>query len=329
MILAGDIGGTSVKLGLFQNDSGQLSLKREFSFKSKDFSGIEPILLEFLEKEPISIDQACFGVAGPVEKGRSELTNLQWKVEVEALKKSLGTENVWLINDLAAMACSIPFLKESEIEVLQEGEADTSGRTAVIAAGTGLGQAFLIPESSDRYLVIDSEGGHCDFPFNDGIERDLFHFLQCQFGRVSIERVLSGSGLSQIYHFLNKHLSIDEPEWLSHELMNNDPASVITINGINEKSETCKKALELFITFYGRVAGNLALQFRAKGGVYIGGGIAPKIISQIKSGKFLESFLSKGRFQNFMGTIPVKVIMNEKASLLGAAQYALGKSFTR
>ena len=329
MILAGDIGGTSVKLALFNYDSGCLNLDRECIFRSKDYSGLDAILLEFIENRKISIEQACLGVAGPVDNGKCTVTNLQWIVETENLKNILGIDNVWIINDLAAMACAIPFLQESVLEVLQNGEVDTSGRVAVIAAGTGLGQAFLIPDSSDRYLIIDSEGGHCDFPFNDDIERDLFHFFQNQFGRVSIERVLSGSGLFQIYQFLNKKLSIDEPEWLSDELKENDPASVITSHGLNGKSEICKKTLDLFISFYGRVAGNLALQFRAKGGVYIGGGIAPKIISQIKSGNFMESFLSKGRFRSFMETIPVKVIMNEKASLLGAAQYALGKKFNR
>jgi glucokinase len=329
MILAGDIGGTSVKLALLKHESGNLKQIKECSFNSKDYPGLEPILLEFFENRKISVDQACLGVAGPVENGKCTVTNLQWIVKVGSLKKILEIDNVWLINDLAAMACSIPFLQKSELEILQQGDGDTSDRVAVIAAGTGLGQAFLIPDSTDRYLVIDSEGGHCDFPFNDGIERDLLHFLQSQFGRVSIERVLSGNGLSQIYQFLKKNHSIDEPEWLSHELKENDQGSVITIYGLNGKSETCKKALDLFISFYGRVAGNLALQFRAKGGVYIGGGIAPKIISKLKSGNFMESFLSKGRFQNFMKTIPVKVIMNEKASLLGAAQYALGNKFIR
>jgi glucokinase len=329
MILAGDIGGTSVKLALFNYESGYLNLTSEGKFNSKDYSGLEPILLEFLGERQVSLDQACFGIAGPVDNGKCTVTNLQWIVELEKLKNSLGIDNVLLTNDLAAMACAIPFLQESELEILQKGKVDTSGRVAVIAAGTGLGQAFLIPDSSGRYLVIDSEGGHCDFPFNDGIERDFFHFLQSQFGRVSIERVLSGSGLSQIYQFLNKINSMDEPDWLHHELNENDHGCVITSNGLNGKSEVCKKALELFISFYGRVAGNLALQFRAKGGVFIGGGIAPKIISKLKSGNFMESFLSKGRFQKFMETIPVKVIMNEKASLIGAAQYALGEKFIR
>jgi len=328
MILVGDIGGTSIKLGLFNYESGHLKLSRECSFKSQDYSGLKHILLEFFDNSPISLKQACFGVAGPVDNGKCTVTNLQWVVEIEDLQEILGIDKVWLINDLAAMACGIPFLQDSEIEVLQQGKVDNSGRVALIAAGTGLGQAFLIPENSGHYKVIDSEGGHCDFPFNDGIERDLFLFLQNQYGRVSIERVLSGSGLSQIYRFLIKSLSIDGPEWLTNELKENDPASVITNYGINGKSETCKKTLELFISFYGRVAGNLALQIRAKGGVYIGGGIAPKIISQIKSGSFLESFLSKGRFQGFMETIPVKVILNEKISLLGAAHYAIGEKIS-
>jgi glucokinase len=329
MILAGDIGGTTVSLALFDHKEGNLDLKRKESFISKNYSEFESILQEFFEGRNISLEKACFGVAGPIEKDRCEVTNLEWVVDLKALKKFLGIESIWLINDLAAMAYSTPFLQDAEIEVLQVGENVNSGRVAVIAAGTGLGQAFLIPESSGRYLVIDSEGGHCDFPFHDEMEKGLYQFLKGQYGRVSIERVLSGEGLTQIYQFLNKHLSIKEPEWLTKELLVNDPASTVARYGIEEKSEICQRALEMFISFYGRVAGNLALQFRAKGGVYIGGGIAPKIISRIKSGNFMESFLSKGRFRDFMTSIPVRVIMNEKASLFGAAQFALAEKFTK
>ena len=204
MILVGDIGGTKVNLALFDHNAGRLSLARECSFSSQNYSSLESILGEFFSGGKTALDRACFGVAGPVDNGKCRATNLEWVVEAETLKHFLGIDAVWVINDLAAMACATPFLQMSEVEVLQKGEADISGRKAVIAAGTGLGQAFLIPESTGRWLILDSEGGHGDFPFHNEGESELYRFLRRQYGRVSIERVLSGKGLVQIYQFLKE-----------------------------------------------------------------------------------------------------------------------------
>ena len=330
MILVGDIGGAKVSLALFVHQNGRLSLERQRKYASQDYPGLEAVLRDFFSGGLPALDSACFGVAGPVENGYCQATNLEWTVAADELKKFLGIDAVWLINDLAAMACATPFLRTSEVEVIQAGTATgVTGRVAVIAAGTGLGQALLIPENAGRYRVLDSEGGHCDFPFLGEREAGLYQFLRRLYGRVSIERVLSGKGLAQIYLFLKEYYSLDEPGWLTDEFRENDAAAVVARNGMEEKSELCQKALTMFVSFYGRVAGDLALQYMAKGGVYIGGGIAPKIISMIKSGPFMEAFLAKGRWQKFMATIPVKVIMDERASLIGAAQFALGEKFAR
>jgi len=329
MILAADIGGTKVNLALFRQENNHLERVDSAKFESRKYSGLEDILDEFCQKKHPKLERAGFGIAGPVIDGKCEVTNLPWVVDVESLKKRLGLESVWLINDLAAMACAVPFLPEAELHVLQGGKPEEGGRIAVLAAGTGLGEAFLLPDQSGRYLILDSEGGHCDFSPRTKLEIELLQFLTEKFGRTSIERVLSGPGLHNIYQFLLQCHSFEEPSWLTQELQENDPGVVITKNGLENKSPACLKALEMFVSLYGAIAGNLALQLLTRGGLYIGGGIAPNILPLIKSGLFMESFHSKGRFTPFMREVPVKVIMNDKASLIGVAHYALGDKFAR
>ncbi len=329
MILAVDIGGTKVNLALFRQENNHLEQVGEARFESQKYSGLEDILGEFCQKEHPSIERAAFGIAGPVKEGICNVTNLPWVVDVKNLKKQLGLDSVWLINDLAAMACAVPFLQDSELEVLQRGLREEEGRVAVIAAGTGLGQAFLVPDGTGRYLLLDSEGGHCDFSPRAELEMQLLDFLNQKWGRTSIERLLSGPGLYNIYQFLVECHSLEAPPWLDQEIAAGDPGEVITQNGLQGKSDVCTKALEMLVSIYGAVAGDLGLQLLTRGGLYIGGGIAPKILPLIKSGLFMESFYSKGRFKPFMREIPVKVILNDKASLLGLAHYALGAKFVR
>jgi glucokinase len=329
MILAADIGGTKVNLALFRQEGNHLDRVDSAKFDSRKYSGLEEILDEFCQKKHPKLERAGFGIAGPVKDGKCEVTNLPWMVDVDSLKKRLGLESVWLINDLAAMACAIPFLPEAQFDVLQEGKAEAGGRIAVVAAGTGLGEAFLLPDQSGRYLILDSEGGHCDFSPRTKLEIELLLYLTEKFGRTSVERVLSGPGLNNIYRFLIERHSFEEPPWLAEELRDNDPGVVITKNGLENKSPACHKALEMFVSLYGAIAGNLALQFLTRGGLYIGGGIAPEILPLIKSGLFMESFYSKGRFKSFMRDFPVKVILNDQASLIGVAHYALGAKFAR
>ncbi len=329
MILAGDVGGTKVNLALFKESDNHLEKVEEMTFNSRDYSGLTGIIDEFRRRTSAAVSRAAFGVAGPVKNGKCELTNLGWVVEVRRLQEYFGLDAVWLINDLAAMACAIPFLEESEVEVLQSGSEPAAGRIAMIAAGTGLGEAFLAPVEGGRYLAIESEGGHSDFAPRSDEESRLMIFLAGEFDHVSNERVLSGSGLFNIYRFVRQQPSMREPEWLTRELQEKDPGEVVTRNGLSRKSPACHRALEMFVSIYGAVAGNLALQLLTGGGVYIGGGIAPKIISLIKAGEFMKAFLAKGRFSSFLSEVPVKVILNDKAALTGVAHYALGRKFVQ
>ena len=316
MILAGDIGGTKVNLALF-DEATRITEKR---YESQNFSGIEKILDDFLKGNESKVEKACFGVAGPISNGECRLTNLSWQVEVERLKKYLGIDAVWLINDLAATACSIPFLSPDDFTVIQAGAPVSEGRISVVSAGTGLGQAFLIPERNGKYIVMASEGGHCDFSPRSSVEAELLFFLQKKYSRVSIERVLSGPGLLDVYEFFKSVVGEEEVELFD------SPVPVVE-RAIAKTSPICEKTLELFVSLYGALAGNLALQYLSVGGIYLGGGIAPKVVPLLKEGSFMEAFLAKGRFENVLSQIPVKVVMDETAPLLGAAQYAMGNIY--
>lgn len=328
MILAGDIGGTKVNLGLYLEAGEYLKPLRESRYECCDYSGFDQILNVFLEDIESSPEIVCFGVAGPVKDGTCRVTNLGWDINASLIKEALGVKQVLLINDLAAMACSVPFLGDDEIEVLQMGVCE-NGDIAVLAAGTGLGQAFLIPGGHGRYRILETEGGHCDFAPRNPVEIQLLHFLLREFERVSIERVLSGAGVYRIYQFVCENLNFKEPDWLIQDFCENRPEEVVVKNGLNGKSNACKKTIEMFVEIYGATAGNMALQLKTTGGVYIGGGIAPNIVSLLKEGAFIESFLAKGRFREWLKQVPVRLILNGRASLLGAAHYALGQRFAR
>jgi len=308
MILAGDIGGTKVNLALFDGRT-RITEKR---YESRDFSSIEKVLDDFLKNNDSKVEKACFGVAGRVIDGKCRLTNLSWQVEAERLRENLGVDAVWLINDLAAMAYAIPLLGSESFEVIQAGIPVSEARISVVSAGTGLGQAFLVPEKNGKYIVMDSEGGHCDFSPRNELEAELLFYLQKKYSRVSIERVLSGSGLLDIYGFFKT---------AEHEIVDS-PATIVE-RALAKTSPVCEKTIKLFISLYGALAGNLALQYLSDGGVYLGGGIAPKIVPLLQEGEFMKAFLSKGRFEKYLLETPVKVVMDEYAPLLGAAQYAL------
>jgi glucokinase len=326
MILAGDVGGTKVNLALFDIKKGTPSLSLERSYVSRDYPDLVHLLEHFFKETQPKLTHACLGVAGPVHAGRCQITNLPWEIDVHELKPLLKTDSVSLINDLAALACAVPHLTPEEWEVIQGGQGDPNGKTAVIAAGTGLGQAFLVPEEEGRYRVLETEGGQCDFSARNALEISLREFL-CQIsGRVCIEDVLSGPGLIRIFEFMKERDRVIEPDWLTEEFEQGDLASVISRNGLSKKFKPCENALKLFVSVYGAVAGNLALQIMARGGVVLGGGIAPEILPLLKSDLFLEAFHDKGKFRDFMAQIPVKVVVNKKAPLLGAAYFALGEN---
>lgn len=326
MILTGDIGGTKVNLALFDIQKGIPRLSVERSFASRNYPDLTALLKHFLEETQPKLTHACLGVAGPVYEGRCQVTHLPWEIDIRELKPLLGIDSISLINDLAALACAVPYLTPEELEMIQEGQGDPSGAIGVLAAGTGLGQAFLIPERDGAYRVLETEGGQCDFPARNTLEIELREYVGRVSGRVCIEDILSGPGLIRIFEFMKERDHETEPDWLTEEFEREDPASVISRNGLSKKFKPCEKALELFVAVYGAVAGNLALQGMTRGGVVIGGGIAPEILPLLKSGLFLEAFHDKGKFRDFMAQIPVKVVVNKRAPLLGAAYFALGEN---
>jgi glucokinase len=320
-ILAGDVGGTKTNLALFSEEGGALRRSDLRTFPSGSYADLESILAEFLAgKTDISV--ACIGVAGPVLSGQSRVTNLPWVVEEELVRKSAGVKHAYVINDLQATAFAVPVLPAESLAVLQRGEADPGGNIAVLAAGTGLGASFLV-WAGTGYVPVASEGGHADFAPRDEREIRLFRYLDKEHGRVSVERAVSGPGLHAIYRFLRESEGMTESEEVDARLAGEDPPRVITKEGLSGGSGTCGEALRIFASLYGAQAGNVALQVMATGGTVLGGGIAPAILPMLSEGPFLESFLSKGRFREFLSRVPVKVIRDDKAALLGAAHYAL------
>ncbi|MFT4577327.1 MAG: glucokinase [Nitrospinales bacterium] len=320
MILAGDIGGTKSYLALFDESKNRLGKIRETRFENRKFPDFDSIIEEFLKDGNEKPRVACMGVAGPIVDGNCSLTNLDWRVETGRLKKQI--DKVYLINDLVALACAVPCLEDKDVAVLQPGLQLKEGRISVVAAGTGLGHAFLIPTGSGKYYAVDSEGGHADFAPRNKLETELLFFLQKKFARVSVERVVSGPGVVHIFEFIKEYFYSGTSEDWQEGLRNEELAAEIISCAVKKQSELCEKTLSLFVELYGALAGNLALQFLSKGGIYLGGGIVPRILPLLKQGLFMQSFLEKGRFKNFLTEFPVKVILNDRSALLGAAQYA-------
>ncbi len=321
MILAGDVGGTKTRLGLFHASPDDLLLKRFRIVSSTGFQSLEDILEEFL-LDGETVSAACFGVAGPVVSGSViATTNLPWNVSVKSLRHKLSIESVLLVNDLVANAYGIDVMQGRDFTTLNRGRKSI-GNKALLSAGTGLGAAVMF-WNGRRHVPSPSEGGHVEFGPKNRLELGLLRYLFERFGHVSYERVLSGAGLFNIYQFLRDTGRCGkEPGWLSARFEKEDPAAVIAEAARLKKSRPCGAALDLFVSIYGAAAGNLALQVMASGGIFIGGGIAPKIIWKLKEGAFIKAFLDKGRLTSIVRSIPVKVIMNDRAALLGAAAQA-------
>jgi glucokinase len=324
MILAGDIGGTKVNLAFFTEGLRVLP-DNLASFPSRDYSSLEEIALKFLAERKLKADYVCFGVAGPVKKGRVAVTNLPWVITETDMKEALGAKHAWLINDLEANAHGIYGLSPGDFVTLNRGEEGAIGNAAIISAGTGLGEAGLFWDGN-RHLPIASEGGHSDLSPRTDLDIELLKYLRERFGQPDWETVLSGPGLFHIYQFLRDTRRGVEPAWLAAELHSEEPPRVVTRAALENKSDLCAQALDLFVEYYGTEAANLALKVLATGGVYIGGGIAPKIISKLTDGKFMKAFIGGGRMKNLLAAMPVRVIMNDKTALIGAARFAAIKS---
>ena len=324
MILAGDIGGTKTVLALFDDAAGTLQLVRDATFPSPEATSLEAILTRFLASPGTPPRAACFGVPGVVIDGRCETTNLPWHLDERALAQHTRAPRVKLLNDLEAAAYGMLHLEARELASLNDAaQPRRTGNIAVIAAGTGLGEAMLVWDGA-HHLPVASEGGHADFAPRTDQEVELLLYLRRQFnGHVSYERVLTGPGLHNIYNFLRDTAYAPEPAWLAERLSSGDPSAAIAEVGLAGGAPLCVAALDLFAAAYGAEAGNMALRCLATGGVFVGGGIAPKILPALRRGQFMHAFTNKGRFAELLQSIPVRVALNPRAPLLGAAHYAL------
>jgi glucokinase len=321
VIVAGDIGGTHARLGLFEVRDGRPYLISERIYPSPKFSGLDAVLREFVEEFHPVTTGAAFGLAGPVHDGRVRTPNLPWEVDAEGLHSVLGIRHVTLINDLEALAYGVALLAPSDLVVLNPG-LEAGGNRAVLAAGTGLGVAGLVLEGISHHPLA-TEGGHSDFAPRTALECELMLYLSKRFGRVSNERILSGAGLTNVYDFLRDTGRAEEPDWLTQRLEGEDRAKVISICGLDGSSALCSQAVDLFTSVYGAVAGNVALLFLATGGVYLGGGIAPKILARLKDPRlFRAAFMDKGRLRSLLEQVPVRVILDDRVGMRGAAQVA-------
>ena len=320
MILAGDIGGTKTILALFEGD-GSAPPAVEETFPSQKHRTFDEIVDTFVSRHKPKVALACVGVAGPVKNGRCEATNLPWVVDAADLARELGIARAWLLNDLEAYAYGIAALRPEDLVVLNEGADDARGNRCVVAAGTGLGEAGIFWDGVG-WRPFASEGGHTDFAPTNELEIELLRHLLQRHERVSWERLVSGMGLVNIYRFLKETGREDEPAWLAEAMRAEDPGAVIGRHARDGRSPLCAKAMDVFLELYGSEAGDLALKMMATGGVYLGGGIAPKNLERLKEGAFLRRFLAKGRMRALMESMPVRVILNEKTGLLGAAHGA-------
>jgi glucokinase len=320
MILAGDVGGTSTRLAFFEVRAGRLQVQAEQTYPSREHGGLDEIARAFVVAHRLTPRHACFGIAGPVRHGRVQATNLPWVVDTGQVAAALGLADVGLINDLEANAHGVLALEERDFAVLNAGTAE-AGNAAVISAGTGLGEAGLYWDGQAHHPFA-CEGGHADFAPRDEVEAELMLYLRRRHGHASWERVLSGPGLHNLYDFLRDTGRGEERAALRERLQHEDPAAVISELALANADPLCSRALDLFVSLYGAEAGNLALKILAVGGVYVGGGIAPKILERLKGPAFLASFTSKGRMKPLLEAMPVRVVLNDRTALLGAARWA-------
>lgn len=326
-ILVGDIGGTKTALAVVSFEHGPRDLLYEKTFPSAHFISLDAIIEEFLKENDLSIDRAVFGVAGPVVGGQVKTTNLPWFIEEISLKEVFHFTSVQLMNDLEAIAYAIPHLESGEFLTLNEGMSVSDGNIAVVAPGTGLGEAFLTWDGV-RYHVHASEGGHADFAPRNPLEMELLSYLAGWFGHVSYERVCSGPGISNIYAYMKQGGYGHEPPWFTEQLAGRDDPTPTIVNAALDKERSCDlcvRTLDEFVSILGAEAGNLALKVFATKGVYLGGGIPPRILPFLEKNFFMESFCDKGRYSDFMDKIPVHVIIASNVALFGAACRALGQ----
>ncbi|MEO6847221.1 MAG: glucokinase [Chthoniobacterales bacterium] len=325
-VLAGDVGGTKTNLAIMEVASGELGHAllpvRSQRYHSQSYTSLSGILREFLSEKKESVLSACFGIPGAVKNGRVKPTNLTWSVDAEELGKEFHFRHSYIINDLLANAYGISELKSGDFETLNAGEPGAKGNLAVISPGTGLGEAGIYFDG-EKLHPFATEGGHTDFGPRNALESAMLEYLMKQFGHVSPERIVSGQGLANIYQFLrDTDRGVELPE-VAQQMKTADGGAVITKNALEGTCAMCQQAMEIFVSCLGAEAGNLALKVMATGGVYIGGGIPVRILSKLRGNSFLDAFGDKGRLSSLVKGMPVYVVLNDNAALLGAARYAL------
>lgn len=323
LVLAGDVGGTHARLALFEHGPQGLRRLDRQTYDSADYAGLGEIVTRYLRSEPLasiegSPTRACLALAAPRDGHRWRFPNLDWTVERDALREETGLETLVLCNDFDAVAHSIDRLDPNDLAELRPGRAEARGPRALLGAGTGLGVAFSV-WSGDRHRVVSSEGGHVDFAPRSEREQKLLAFLQERHDHVSYERVLSGSGLEAIYRSLARDRAPSESQAVLQRFESEDPAAVVSELGLKGEDPLCSEALDIFASVYGAQAGNLALLVEARGGVYIAGGIAPRLLEKLRDGSFVRAFEAKGRISDLLTDIPVQVVTRDDVGLLGAA----------
>ncbi len=323
MILAGEIGATRTRLAAFEREASRLKLVVEKTYLSQEHGGLAEIITAFIKTEGIPVHSACFGVAGPVRRGRSKISNLTWVIDSRDLAKQLKLDSVGMINDLEAYAYGIDGLDSKDFVTLNEGSEDAEGNRAVISARTGLGVAGLYWDGF-RHHPFGCEGGHSDFAPRNPLEMELLSYLQKKYGRISCERLLSGPGIKNIYDFLRDTKRAEEPQWLKDQIGSApDAPAVISQLAAEGKPAICDQTMSLFVSIYGAETGNVALNFLSTGGIYIGGSVAAKNVPKMKDPIFMQSFLDKGRMVSLLKEMPVTIVLNDDAGMIGAARYTL------
>jgi glucokinase len=319
-VLAGDIGGTKTRLALVDVSGTQATITLEREFVSADYASFDDLLAEFTTTAS-AVHSAAFGVAGPVLNNSVQTTNLPWRIEADALRKRFGFANCHLLNDLEATAYGLPALQADDLFTLHAGSPQAHGNRAIIAAGTGLGEAGLFWDGH-THRPYATEGGHATFAPRDALELDLAQTLGERFGHVSWERVVSRMGIPDLYDFLLARQGRHTPDWLTEAMRTQGKAAAISNAAMSERDGLCTETMHRFVSLYGAEAGNLALKTMCSGGLYVGGGIAPKILPLLDSGVFLNAFLDKGRMRPLLQAMPVRVILNDRAALYGPALFA-------
>jgi glucokinase len=323
MILAGEIGATSTRLAAFQKEGNRLQLVVEKTYPNQEHSSLSEIIATFIKAEGIAGHQACFGVAGPVRRGRSKISNLAWMIDSRDLAKQMQLDSVGMINDLEAYAYGVDGLDTKDFVTLNEGSEDAEGNRAVISARTGLGVAGLYWDGF-RHHPFACEGGHSDFAPRNALEMELLAYLQKKYVRISCERLLSGPGIKNIYDFLRDARKAEEPRWLKDQIeAAPDPPALISQLAAEGKAAICDQTMTIFVSIYGAETGNIALNFLSTGGIFIGGSVAAKNVSRMKDPIFMQSFLDKGRMAPLLKEVPVTIVLNDDSGLIGAARYTL------